>query len=129
MEKVNEFEPIDVNVARKMVEAFGVEATNTNAHSYTKAVWFPAEQILEMAEKMKEGKYDGLRIYFAKYVAESLNDIPESHNGRNTVLLVPTFAAGNTNHLGAATKDHEDDLTDIENRGTLCPSMCDGAEL
>lgn len=129
MENVNEFEPIDVNVARRMVEAFGIDASNANAQSYTKAVWFPAAQILEMAEKINDGKHDGLRIYFAKYVADSLSDIPEAHKGRNTVLLVPTFSAGNTNHLGATTADHEDDLSDIENRGTLCPSMCDGVEL
>lgn len=129
MNNVNEFEPIDANIARKMVEAYGVDASNANAQAYTKAVWFPAAQILEMAEKIKEGDHDGLRIYFAKYVADGLTDIPESHKGRNTVLLVPTFVAGKTNHLGATTAAHEDDLSDIENRGTLCPSMCDGVEL
>ena len=129
MGKINKYEPIDANVAREMVEAYGLDASSANAQSYTKAVWFPADQILEMAEKIKDSRYDGLRIYFAKYVEGSLTDMPESHRGRNTVLLVPTLAAGNTNEFGNATKEHEDDLTDIENRGTLCPSMCDGAEL
>ncbi len=129
MEKMNKYEPIDADLAREMVEAFGLDAKDSNAQAYTKAVWFPAAQILEMAEKIKDSKYDGLRIYFAKYVEGSLSDLPESHRGRNTVLLVPTLAAGNTNHLGRDTKEHEDDLTDIENRGSLCPSSCDGVEL
>jgi len=129
MKTLNEFDPIDPTIAREMVEAYGVDASRANAQSYTKAVWFPAAQILQMAEKIKEGNHDGLRIYFAKYLADGLSDIPEAHKGRNTVLLVPTFAAGKTNQLGATTAAHEDDLSDIENRGALCPSVCDGAEL
>lgn len=129
MEKVNESQPIDKNTAIKMVNAYSEEATRLNSGSYTKAVWFPAEQILAMAKKISEGKHDGLRIYFAQYIEESLKDLPEDHRGRNTVLLVPTYAAGQTNARGEKTNAHEDDTTNIENRGDLCPTMCDGTEL
>lgn len=129
MEEVNKSQPINKEIALKMVNAYGEEATRLNSGSYTKAVWFPAEQILEMAKRINDGKHDGLRIYFAKYISESYDDLPAEHLGRNTVLLVPTFAAGHTTKLGATTEEHQDDTDDIENRGSLCPSMCDGVEL
>jgi len=129
MEKVNKSQPIDKEIAQQMVNAYEEEAASLNSKSYTKAVWFPADQILAMAKKISEGKHDGLRIYFAKYLSESLEDLPEDHLGRNTVLLVPTYAAGETNTRGEVTKAHEDDIDDIENRGELCPTMCDGVEL
>ncbi|NTE04758.1 hypothetical protein G6M26_10670 [Agrobacterium tumefaciens] len=129
MEKVNKSQPIDKDIAQKMVNAYSEEAARLNSKSYTKAVWFPAEQILAMAKKISEGKHDGLRIYFAKYLSESLEGLSEDHLGRNTVLLVPTYAAGETNTRGEVTKAHEDDIDDIENRGELCPTMCDGVEL
>lgn len=129
MENVNKSKPIDKDIAQKMVNAYGEESASQNSRSYTKAVWFPADQILAMAKKISEGKHDGLRIYFAQYIEESLEGLPEDHKGRNTVLLVPTYAAGQTNARGEKTNAREDDTDDIENRGDLCPTMCDGVEL
>ncbi|MFD2284756.1 hypothetical protein GJU39_12570 [Pedobacter petrophilus] len=129
MGELDKSTPIDKVIAQEMVSAYGVDAKSINDQAYTKAVWFPADQILEIAQKINDGKHDGLRIYFAKYITASEDEIPVSHRGRNTVLLVPTFGANQTNRLGALTELHEDDTEDIQNRGTLCPTMCDGVEL
>lgn len=119
-------EPIDPKVAKAMVVAYAKEGA-TYEKSYTKAVWFPAEQILEIAKSMSEGKYDGLRIYFAQYLNEGLEGVPESYAGRNTLLLVPTIPGLGNGSNG--NTDHQDDPGNIENRGTACPDMCDGTSL
>ena len=112
-------EPIDKKVAQAMVNAYTEEARNF-PKSYTKAVWFPAEQILEMAKSMSEGKYDGLRIYFGQYTPDSLEGLPKTYEGRNTLLLVPTLPSISNDD------EHRDDLDDIENRGEMCPEVCNG---
>ena len=127
MNKESNFPPVNKEIAQEMVKAYGNEASK-DPKSYTKAIWFPAEQILEMAKTIADGKHDGLRIYFAQYTENSLDDLPKDHLGRNTVLLVPTFAAGQINQQGNKTVNHEDDTESIENRGDLCPSVCDGTE-
>ena len=118
-------QPIDPKVAKAMVVAYANEGM-TSSECYTKAVWFPAEQILEIAKSMSEGKYDGLRIYFAQYLEGAIEDVPESYEGRNTLLLVPTIPGlGN----GNGEIDHDDDLDNIRNRGQGCPDQCNGADL
>ncbi|TCD12693.1 hypothetical protein EZ449_01220 [Pedobacter frigidisoli] len=119
---------VPVEIAKDMVSAYASEASKY-PKSYTKAVWFPADQILEIAKTLSDGKHDGLRIYFGQYTAESLDGLPKEFEGRNTALLVPTYAAGFKNSLGDPTEEHEDDIDDIGNRGELCPSMCAGAVL
>lgn len=113
---------IPADIAKKMVDAYARES-NKNP-SYTKAVWFPAEQIIELAKTLEDGKHDGLRIYFGQYASDSITDVPESYEGRNTVLLVPTLSP-----KGFAGTEHEDDLGDIGNKGVLCPSQCEGTAL
>lgn len=119
--------PIKKEIAIEMVNAYAKEAKEKS--SYTKAAWFPAEQIIQIAETLKDGKHDGLRIYLAQYTADSLDGLPKEYLGRNTVLLVPTLAAGLTGSQGDPTEDREDDTGLIENRGDLCPSMCSGTQL
>ncbi len=111
--------PISKEIAKQMVKAYAVEGLKS-PKSYTKAVWFSVDQILAMAEKLKESKADGLRIYFAKYTEAASKESTEDYNGRNTVLLVPT---------NSVDGDHEDDTDQIENRGRLCPDMCGGTAL
>lgn len=118
-------EPIDPKVAKAMVVAYAKDGM-TSSESYTKAVWFPAEQILEIAKSISEGKYDGLRIYFAQYLEGAIEGVPKSYEGRNTLLLVPTTpTVGN----GNGDDDHKDDLYNIGNRGQGCPDQCNGAAL
>jgi len=125
MSKKLNMQPIDPKVAKAMVVAYANEGM-TSSECYTKAVWFPAEQILEIAKSMSEGKYDGLRIYFAQYLEGAIEDVPESYEGRNTLLLVPTIPGlGN----GNGEIDHNDDLDNIGNRGQGCPDQCNGANL
>ena len=125
MNKKLNMEPIDPKVAKAMVVAYAKDGM-TSTESYTKAVWFPAEQILEIAKSMSEGKYDGLRIYFAQYLEGAIEGVPKSYEGRNTLLLVPTTAGvGN----GNGQENHKDDLGKIGNRGAACPDMCDGTSL
>ncbi|MGQ7853873.1 hypothetical protein ACUN24_06445 [Pedobacter sp. WC2501] len=127
MSKKLNMEPIDPKVAKAMVVAYAKDGM-TSTESYTKAVWFPAEQILEIAKSMSEGKYDGLRIYFAQYLEGAIEGVPKSYEGRNTLLLVPTTpGVGNGN--GNGEENHRDDLSNIENRGTACPDMCEGTSL
>jgi len=116
---------VPADIAKQMVDAYAKEAGDKP--SYTKAVWFPADQILNIAKTLQDGKHDGLRIYIGQYTADSLDGVPENYLGRNTLLLVPTlstYAKGETN-----TDEHEDDLTDIENKGTTCPTACEGTGL
>jgi len=128
MNKESQFQSIDKKIAQEMVNAYAEQAAR-DPKSYTKAIWFPADQILEMAKTIADGKHDGLRIYLAQYTADAIEGLPKDYEGRNTVLLVPTFAAGQTSSLGEPTEEHEDDLSDIGNRGKLCPSVCDGTAL
>jgi len=111
--------------AKKMVDAYAKETFQYAPKSYSKAVWFPAEQIISIAEKLKEKGGDGLRIYFAQYVSGQLEGVPTSYDGRNTVLLVPTYPKLEGTDGGG----HEDDPEDIENRGELCPDKCEGVIL
>ncbi|WP_412467056.1 hypothetical protein [Pedobacter sp. KLB.chiD] len=125
MSKKLNMEPIDPKVAEAMVVAYAKDGI-TSSESYTKAVWFPAEQILDIAKSMSEGKYDGLRIYFAQYLEGAIDGVPESYEGKNTLLLVPTIPGmGNSN----GEPDHDDDLGNIGNRGQGCPDQCNGADL
>ena len=135
MNKKLNMEPIDPKVAKAMVVAYAKDGM-TSTESYTKAVWFPAEQILEIAKSMSEGKYDGLRIYFAQYLEGAIEGVPKSYEGRNTLLLVPTTPGGGNGNShghghghGNGQEDHKDDLGNIGNRGTACPDMCEGASL
>lgn len=125
MSKKLNSEPIDPKVAEAMVNAYAKDGMNAS-ECYTKAVWFPAEQILDIAKSMSEGKYDGLRIYFAQYLEGAIDGVPNSYAGRNTLLLVPTTPrVGN----GVGGNDHYDDLSNIENRGQGCPDQCSGVAL
>ncbi|WP_316805989.1 hypothetical protein [Pedobacter agri] len=114
-------------IAKEMVAAYAKESSKNP--SYTKAVWFPAEQIIEIAKTLQDGKHDGLRIYFGQYTANALEGLTNEYLGRNTVLLTPTFAAGQIKSSGGTTGEHEDDTGDIGNKGSLCPKECDGTEL
>jgi len=115
-------EPIDPKVAQAMVDAYAVEARKS-PKSFTKAVWFPAEQILNIAKLMSEGKYDGLRLYFAQYTDTLPEGVKAGYEGKNTLLLVPTTLC-----VGDG-EEHEDDLDNIGNRGQGCPDLCEGTGL
>lgn len=125
MKKDSNHLSVEKEIAQQMVDAYAKEASESA--SYSKAVWFPSEQIINLAKTLTDGKHDGLRIYFGQYTPDSLDGLPKDYLGRNTVLLVPTLSADATGYGNAEA--HEDDLTDIENKGTLCPDSCEGTGL
>ncbi|MCX2573409.1 hypothetical protein [Pedobacter sandarakinus] len=128
MSTTNSLQSVDKKIAQEMVNAYCKEASK-DPNSFTKAVWFPAEQILALANIINDGKHNGLRIYFAQYTEATVDGLPKDDIGRNTVLLVPTFSEGQTNALGLTAVESEDDTDNIENRGKKCPDMCEGVTL
>ncbi|PWS32079.1 hypothetical protein [Pedobacter paludis] len=116
---------IPVEVARQMVDAYTQYSKECPAEAYTKAVWFPLEQIERIYNSLKERNSDGLRVYFGQYTKEAAAGLPDYYIGRNTVIFVPTTKA-----KGYGDPIHDDDLgTDPENKGEICPQACDGTAL
>lgn len=123
--------PIPFKMAKEMAQAF-----RKNQKLGTKAVWFPAQQIIDMAEALKREDADGLRIYFARYT----KDIIENYNqnagedsridikdaDKNTIIFVSTRKEN-----GKPRTDYFEDLYPFEpeNRGELCPDNCPDSEL
>lgn len=116
---------IPVEVAKQMVDAYTQYNKEHPSDAYTKAVWFPLEQVERIYTTLKEQNADGLRIYFGQYTKESASGMPDDYIGRNTVIFVPTTKA-----KGYGGDIHQDDLSvDPENKGELCPNQCDGTAL
>ncbi|WP_443945716.1 hypothetical protein ACJVDH_00965 [Pedobacter sp. AW1-32] len=119
--KENKDTTVSKEIAEKMVQAYAEEENGVGLNpAYTKCAWFPADQIIKIAESLKENKADGLRIYFARYLSGTIEGLPQSYEGKNTLLLVQT------NQLNGTSTDN---LDTIENRATLCPDDCDGTGL
>lgn len=113
-------ERIPVALATEMVKAFEESSKQQERKSSTKAVWFPAEQILEIAKLLETGTHDGLRIYFARYLTDQQTQPTNGLEGINTLLLVPTIEMENGN---------QDDTDEITNGGNVCPGICIGIKL
>ncbi len=128
-------ERVPVALATAMVAVFDESTEQRESKAFTKAVWFPAEQILEIAKLLEDGKHDGLRIYFARYLSDQKTHCRAGYQGRNTVLLVPTMPSEphTLTVLKMATRQtsgsHEDDIHEITNGGNSCPDMCEGIKL
>ena len=131
----NKTEKVPVNLATAMVAVFDESLEQGESNSFTKAIWFPADQILEIARLLEAGKHDGLRIYFARYLSDQKTHCHAGNQGKNTVLLVPTMPSEPTplTVTKMATMQtgggHVDDTDEITNGGTACPDMCDGIKL
>lgn len=128
-------ERVPATLATAMVAVFDESPEQRESKSFTKAVWFPAEQILEIAKLLEDGKHDGLRIYFARYLSDQETHCVTGNQGKNTVLLVPTKPSEPTKLTvkKMATMQrrggHVDDTDEITNGGQMCPTMCDGVKL
>ncbi|MFC4213219.1 hypothetical protein ACFOWA_18645 [Pedobacter lithocola] len=143
---------IPVDIAKKMTAAFRASEKTDNA-SYTKAAWFPASQITALAEKVAKFEGDGVRIYFGRYTADIIDcinklgygdEIPSSYAEMNTLLFVVTkdidgkprtdYFVDKTSHdsheVSIKNVGDAPNPTDPDNRGKLCPDVCDdGSEL
>lgn len=89
---------IPVDIAKKMTAAYR-ESQRDNAGTFTKAAWFPAKQIAQLAEKVAKFDGDGVRVYFGRYTQEIIDainklgygdQIPDSYVEMNTLLFVVT---------------------------------------
>lgn len=115
--------------AKEMAKTFRKNQVRTN--NDTKSIWFPAEQIIAIANALEKEKADGIRIYFGQYtddVIKKLNEIPgaekipEDYAGKNTVIFVST-----REEKGVKKTDYFSDMKHPmvpENRGELCPNDC-----
>ncbi|WP_443937466.1 hypothetical protein [Pedobacter sp. MW01-1-1] len=116
---------ITVETAREMVEAFTTFSETQASDCYTKAVWFSLAQIEGIYNTIKQQGGDGVRLYYAQYTKNTIGEMPDAYNGRNTLIFVPTKAS-----KGMGDPIHEDDLdVDPVNQGSLCPQECSGTSL
>ncbi|MGY3052915.1 hypothetical protein ACVWYG_001111 [Pedobacter sp. UYEF25] len=131
----SKIEKVPVTLATAMVAVFDESPEQRESKSFTKAIWFPAEQILEIAKLLEDGKHDGLRIYFARYLSDQKTHCLAGNEGKNTVLLVPTMPSEPTSltvrkmATMQTTGTHVDDPNEISNGGHRCPDMCEGVKL
>lgn len=96
-------------------------------HQHVRCVWFPVDQILTLAEKLRtEPGADGLRVYFGRYptdVSEFENPLPKPDT--NSVILVST----RVNDKGVPRCDYFSDMPMVpENRGEQCQPHCGGTD-
>jgi len=132
---------IPVNIAQQMTQAYRDNQKKLGETDFTEAAWYPATQILQLAKKLTACKADGLRIYFARYTEEIINQInklpygdvvSENYKDMDTLLLVITKIVNGvprtdyftdkqlTKHYGGVGADPYDP----ENRADLCPDQC-----
>lgn len=133
---------VPVEIAQQMTQAFR-KSQNEKDGTYTKAAWFPAEQMTTLVKKMAELGGDGIRIYFGRYTSEIISQInkleygdkiPDSYVDMNTLLLVVTRNIdGKTSTDYFVEKGYTENgklcatpPTDPQNRADLCPTYCDG---
>ena len=135
---------IPVSIAKQMTLAFRENQQKLGLTDFTEAAWYPATQIQQLAKKLTSCKADGLRIYFARYTKEIINQInqlpygdaiSESYTDQDTLLLVITKVVNGVPRTDyftdkQLTRGHGGgvgaDPYDPENRGDLCPNDCDG---
>jgi len=146
---------ISYDEAKLLVDTFGTHWMDDNNDHMggkgwkTRSVFLPLKELDSLvaaldAERMKDGKTDGMRIYFARYPKlHPDKKTPYDHPRLNTIVMVSTRATrilprgahdSLTIHLdyyGSSDKKKPMQLfaLDPQNRGELCPDNCDGASL
>ncbi|MET4083078.1 hypothetical protein ABIB40_003047 [Pedobacter sp. UYP30] len=129
MKSRNKTERVPASLATAMVAVFDESPEFSECKSFTKAVWFPAKQILEIAKLLEAGTHDGLRIYFARYLQDQKTHCETGNQGKNTLLLVPTKPAETTAATVQTRSRRVDDIDEITNGGSRCPDVCGGTKL
>ncbi|MEH3113375.1 hypothetical protein [Pedobacter terrae] len=130
---------VPVGIASQMTAAFR-KSQDAEKGAFTEAAWFPADQIISLTKKLEEFEGDGIRIYFARYTDEIIDQInkldygdkiPHTYAEMNTLLLVITkiidgkprvdyFIDKDGSYGGSVPPP-----TDPYNRSSLCPHLCD----
>ncbi|MES2376235.1 MAG: hypothetical protein V4553_06645 [Bacteroidota bacterium] len=143
---------ISYDEAKMLVDSFGTQGLDDGngrpggKGPKTRAVFFPLTKLNALvsalnAARAKDGKTDGIRIYFGRYPKMQLDRKPYEHPFRNTIILVSTRDStimkdkipvnihmdyfGAPNHKVATFML----MVDPENRTEMCPNNCDGATL
>lgn len=141
---------VPVETAKQLVANYAPHAgyvvnAQGDTSSNTRALWFSAEQLEALLDRIRTDGGDGIRFYLATY-----NDHypdsgeayipPRDQWGHHTLLMVPTREAADTNGMIF----HQDYYADyaygqesielritapIENDAAMCPPNCPGADL
>lgn len=146
---------ISYDEAKLLVDTFGTHWMDDNTDRIggkgwkTRSVFLPLKELDSLvaaldAERKKDGKTDGMRIYFARYPKfHADGKTPYDHPRLNTIVMVSTKATKilprgahdsltiHLDYFGSPNKKSPMGLfaLDPQNRGELCPDNCDGASL
>lgn len=111
---------------RTMIRTYSAHVAKRSEYDEKKevrCVWFPIEQVNNIAKRLKREGADGLRVYFGRYPTD-VGDFedPKPLPDTNTVIFIST----KKNEKG----EHEDYFTGEpmipENRGEQCQPNCGG---
>jgi hypothetical protein len=145
---------ISYDEAKMLVDTFGTQGLDDangkpgGKGAKTRSVFIPLTKLDALtaaldAARAKDGKTDGIRIYFGRYPKMQLDRKPYEHPWRNTIIIVSTKDTAilqrggkipvnmHLDYFGAP--DHKKAtfmlMLNPDNRGEMCPNNCDGATL
>ncbi|MGF7081059.1 hypothetical protein [Mucilaginibacter sp. UYCu711] len=145
---------ISYDEAKLLVDTFGTKGLDDangkpgGKGAKTRSIFIPLTKLDALvaaldAARAKDGKTDGIRIYFGRYPKMQLDRKPYDHPYRNTIIIVSTKDTSilqrggkipvnmHLDYFGAP--DHSKAtfmlMINPDNRGEMCPNNCDGATL
>ena len=145
---------ISYDEAKMMVDTFGMYGMQDANHRAggrglrTRSIFMPLSKLDSLtaaldAARKKDGKTDGLRIYFGRYPKLQLDKKAYPHPFMNTIIFVSTRLTKvlqkgaldsisiHLDYYGAPNKSRALKMMadDPQNRAELCPDACSGATL
>jgi hypothetical protein len=145
---------ISYDEAKLLVDTFGTKGLDDangkpgGKGAKTRSIFIPLTKLDALvaaldAARAKDGKTDGIRIYFGRYPKMQLDRKPYDHPYRNTIIIVSTKDTAilqrggkipvnmHLDYFGAPSHKTPTFMLMInpENRGEMCPNNCDGATL
>jgi hypothetical protein len=129
---------LSYKVAKKYVQNYAAHAgfvkrLTKDSLPDTRCIWFSAERLRALADRVEQEKGDGVRFYLSTYDKEYI-DKKQPHQpekaywGYNTLIMVSTqYINGNhvdyyTDSINATPRGHGFIVMTVpENRGELCP--------
>ncbi|MBC7399744.1 MAG: hypothetical protein H7289_07340 [Mucilaginibacter sp.] len=145
---------ISYDEAKMLVDTFGTQGLDDGngkpggKGAKTRSVFIPLTKLDALtaaldAARAKDGKTDGIRIYFGRYPKLQLDRKPYEHAWRNTIIIVSTKDTAILQRGGKQPVNMHLDyfgapnhkvatfmlMVNPDNHGELCPNNCDGATL
>ncbi len=145
---------ISYDEAKLLVDTFGTKGLDDangkpgGKGLKTRSIFIPLTKLDALvaaldAARAKDGKTDGIRIYFGRYPKMQLDRKPYEHPYRNTIIIVSTKDTAILQRGGKIPVNMHLDyfgapnhktatfmlMVNPENRGEMCPNNCDGAIL